>query len=950
MAFDLLDQVVSSLAPRKISIEEFSEGSNFCDKPLYPRQRLFLKLIFLEELTGKEEDVLNYWIAGGRNGTEVVISPDIRERIQWLRENGYDHFREVDLIGGRRASKGFITGIAMAKVLYDCLQLEDPGGYYGIDPTKDIYFSCVAGSEDQAKKFQYADFSSTVEGCKAFERHLARSLETEFRISTAEDMKRAAQLKARSGGRMVKDFARLRGNALAANAGTLRGSATLAIVIDEMSHMLPGSSKASADEVYKAATPALDQFGNASIIFCNPPEAPVWMADLSFKPIGEVEIGDRVVGWRRPEGKMYRDLCDSEVTNVVRRQSPIIKVTMESGRMFRCTPDHKWLTLSSGGSTATHGGEWYAPAKEGRKLAHVVDPTPQLDPELLRDAAWLGGIFDKEGYAARAKQITICQSRNVNPKVCERIESTLTKLGFDWIYHPIRSKLGEGGAYHILGGKQVLVDFANWTKPAQLHKLQDKAMTAHWRKKDRVAFVEEDGFGEVVALTTTTGNYVCNGYASKNCNSSPWTKVGMFYERVREAMKPLSSQDDPDGGNPRVMAFQYPSWALFDGYQEDEKNKWYKAVTVSPDWDPDEKLKDGKDKWSGSDKSAIATAIKEEQANPDSYKVERRAKFAEVSDAYLNPDLVDRMYMGIPDGYEIETDPDTGLSTPSVKLTPLLHNYGAKVHNYYRYKAHLDPSSTTAGFGFAMGHVEEFPDYEGNPSNHVVFDIIKRWDPKTFPGSVIRWDPILAEVVEWAEIFRPFEITMDQHQSSDPIQDLQERLNARNISCRVYMKWATNEDNWKRAETFKTALYQGLIHAPNDTPDAILSSWELKFLQQKATGGRFPRVDKQDSGPVTTKDISDSIIDVVETLIGNQMATRARDRLAQSSMALGAQGGFGIGNTTPMSPTPPGLEGLYRSRRTGEQSRAARRQPVTWNTDPGHGARLGRGRGNPSRW
>jgi hypothetical protein len=50
MAFDLLEQVESSLTINKVSIQEFSESDQFCDKPLYPRQLVLLKLIFLEEL------------------------------------------------------------------------------------------------------------------------------------------------------------------------------------------------------------------------------------------------------------------------------------------------------------------------------------------------------------------------------------------------------------------------------------------------------------------------------------------------------------------------------------------------------------------------------------------------------------------------------------------------------------------------------------------------------------------------------------------------------------------------------------------------------------------------------------------------------------------------------------------------------------------------------------
>ena len=163
---DFFDEIARGLATRRVSIEEFAESDQYCGKRLYPRQLVLLKLMFLEELTGKEEDILTHWINGGRDGKEVVISPKIRERVEYLRESGYNHFREIVLVGGRRSSKGFVTGIAIAKKIFDTLQLQDPGLYYGIDPDKEIHFSCLASAQDQAKEQQYADFASTVTRCE----------------------------------------------------------------------------------------------------------------------------------------------------------------------------------------------------------------------------------------------------------------------------------------------------------------------------------------------------------------------------------------------------------------------------------------------------------------------------------------------------------------------------------------------------------------------------------------------------------------------------------------------------------------------------------------------------------------------------------------------------------------------------------------------------------------
>src|SRR3990167_11330943 len=84
---------------------------------------------------------------------------------------------------------------------------------------------------------------------------------------------------------------------------------------------------------------------------CNPPEAPIWMAGGSFKPIGDIHVGDLVIGWssagdgktaRGKQAVRKRAMVTSSVVGVAKRLSPIVAVHMESGRTIRCTPDHLW--------------------------------------------------------------------------------------------------------------------------------------------------------------------------------------------------------------------------------------------------------------------------------------------------------------------------------------------------------------------------------------------------------------------------------------------------------------------------------------------------------------------------------------------------------------------------------------------------------------------------------
>jgi len=646
---DLLGQLEANFNRRKVGITEFAESKEFCGRILYPRQRLLLKLFFLEELTEEEERILDIWIAGGRNGEEVEICPNIRERMQWLKNNGYEHFREVVLVGGRRCSKGFITGLSVAKKIHDTLQLQDPNAYYGIDADKEIYFSVIAAAQDQAKDQQYADVSGMVNSCMSMQQYINKMQELEFSLFTETDLRKMASWK-RQGRKVMRDTATIRGKALPANSRTIRGSATMMFVFDEFAHFMQGESDQSDSEVYAAAIPALAQFGTAGMIFCN---------------------------------------------------------------------------------------------------------------------------------------------------------------------------------------------------------------------------------------------------------SSPYSKVGKFYERWEIAME----TENGNAMSPMTLGIKLPSWALFDGWWEDPLYVGpKKCVTVSPDWDLDLKKDDGEFFYTNEDRQAIIQMREDERQDPEKFKVERRGNFSEVINSYLDAYKVDRMFEGVPVG---ETDGE-------VTYRPLKINNSNStyMHQYY---AHLDPSSTTAGFGFALAHVEEIEMF-GRKEPHVVFDIVQRWNPADFEDSTIDWEPILEEIMRICYIFRPTQLTMDQHQSSWPISFLRKNLRAKGIDTRVFEKTATSTGNWNRAEIFKTAINRNLIHAPNDTADCQYAALELKFLQE-IKSARIPRVEKQDVGPVQTKDIADAMMEVVEACIGNVMANETRGNLAEG-MSMGSPGGYSIGGRE--TATPNEIANFYGGRR-GEQ-------------------------------
>ena len=237
--------------------------------------------------------------------------------------------------------------------------------------------------------------------------------------------------------------------------------------------------------------------------YCTPPESPIWRGDYSFGPIGEVKIGDELIGWRkRPPtktGHRRLELCRTTVTAITRRISPIVKVTTESGRTFRCTPDHRWMSGSKKKEIP------WTSTKVGRAICHVIDPTPPIPPHLEGEARWLGGLFDGEGTGDR-----LSQSRSHNPEIHAHIGEVLAKLDLSGTPYDM--------GYYLTGGRKSALKFLNWCKPFKRTKRIDaRILSTRFRTVDHITKVEPDGEGEVIGLTTTTGNYIVWGYASKNC-------------------------------------------------------------------------------------------------------------------------------------------------------------------------------------------------------------------------------------------------------------------------------------------------------------------------------------------------------------------------------------------------------------------------------------------------
>lgn len=266
--------------PRRNSLEsrlevphiiDFVLDPSYLGLSLYPRQATVLKLIFLRDdlLTAYDRDVIAEWSAGytlapdrpgehpafqGNRGTP----PDIYERILLTQEQGRRWFREVLMVVGRRGSKGFVCAATAAHVIWNLLALWNPQAHYGLPARKRLDLLVFAGQHAQARANQWQDLVDVLTQAPCFEPFIA---------DVGSDMVTLfspAQLA--NGHRPPNRQASIRISARAATPLGGRGPASFLQIYDEMAHIMASGANRSAEELVNAATPALAQFRQDSLL------------------------------------------------------------------------------------------------------------------------------------------------------------------------------------------------------------------------------------------------------------------------------------------------------------------------------------------------------------------------------------------------------------------------------------------------------------------------------------------------------------------------------------------------------------------------------------------------------------------------------------------------------------------------------------------------------------
>lgn len=274
--------------------------------------------------------------------------------------------------------------------------------------------------------------------------------------------------------------------------------------------------------------------GHVLRFYCPTPEQRILTDDLRWVPAGDLKEGDGLFAFDEEPvrlggyGKNRRRLKRAAVTMALPVKRKTIRLVMSDGSDVISSAEHPWLI-----ATKASGNQRWVTAEAiandlslGRKrhMHKFFDPWKE---RTSRDAGWLAGVYDGEGYLSlknrRGTQLGVAQKPGA---VLSKIENLLKEFGYSNFRYAQTGSIGSGVmTLQSQGGFRRIADLLGSVRPVRL--LQkftealasgdfDKQLQSDGNPLEIVAAYHE-GEQWVAGLETSSHTYFCEGFGAHNC-------------------------------------------------------------------------------------------------------------------------------------------------------------------------------------------------------------------------------------------------------------------------------------------------------------------------------------------------------------------------------------------------------------------------------------------------
>jgi hypothetical protein len=257
---------------------------------------------------------------------------------------------------------------------------------------------------------------------------------------------------------------------------------------------------------------------------CLTPDHKVLTSDLRYVELGTVDVGDKLVSFEEFGVSRKRGFKTGTVLAVRRSEDECFLVTLESGKTFKVTSDHYWLTRV-GGQKSRECGSTYLWKRTAELRVGTVIPRLFDEWETLtsNDAGYLSGIYDGEGslYARSVQsangsvmQLSLSQKPGLVLGKCNRILDEM--LGLD-----SRTTTNQRGIsdLRIKGGAKACAKMLGSVRPIRLlNKFKPELLgSVHTNINEKIVSIERIGMREIVQLDIDEKTMIVEGYPHHNC-------------------------------------------------------------------------------------------------------------------------------------------------------------------------------------------------------------------------------------------------------------------------------------------------------------------------------------------------------------------------------------------------------------------------------------------------
>ncbi len=252
--------------------------------------------------------------------------------------------------------------------------------------------------------------------------------------------------------------------------------------------------------------------------FCVAPDTRALRADLNWVPVGELKVGDKLIAFdEHYVNDVRRHYRVAEVDATSELTLPCYRMEMEDGTILVSSENHKWLNAECRWIESRHiraDGD-YPGASQIAKLF-----TPWHSGRVYETGYMSAGV-DGEGHLTQyhnnenSTQFRLGFSQKDNAMLSEFMRCAA--------HHGFSFKTCGGLNYYLVGGKRAVIEFLGKARPPRLLDKFDPQNIGEMKTREYVPVKKVEFIGDhpVIGLSTTTGTFIAEGFASHNTYQRP---------------------------------------------------------------------------------------------------------------------------------------------------------------------------------------------------------------------------------------------------------------------------------------------------------------------------------------------------------------------------------------------------------------------------------------------